>query len=440
MNAWMLSITGLLGRNFRSARSTPKGEAPRRPAGSSRRGRPVAAGSIRLEGLEGRALMTAAPSTPFAAMTGQISSAKEATSVSFPISAGELVAEQSATVVVGFAAVPASGSTLSPAITKATGPSGQIKAVKIAPHGQTAADRSARQTHLFAQVAPSATAAQTITVNVKALTKTTGDYIVEAYLAGDVNGDGAVDSNDLASMQAAYGSREGQANYNPADDINGDGRVGCIDRMLLTQNLGAHVVVPAGGSTTPTSIPTATPTPTGAGTTTGSTLTSTAVPLAPAPVPTDLAPQATVAPLTPVAATTTTVPVAVATPVATTTTVPARRRHAGVHHHDDRPGGRRDPGNRDHGDRAGRRRVPGDHDDRHAHRGCHAGGRPDRHRVGQHRRAGGRHPDGGDSRLLHPGVRQRGRGDIPRWGRPGRRRQPGRSPRTRPGLPGPPST
>ena len=96
--------------------------------------------------------------------------------------------------------------------------------------------------------------------------KNVGDFVLDAYLPGDVNGDGTVTQADVKQIQAAYGTRKGQARFDPAADVNLDGRVGCFDRALAEANLGAHAAVVAEWMATPTPAPVTpavqTPTPT----------------------------------------------------------------------------------------------------------------------------------------------------------------------------------
>jgi hypothetical protein len=66
---------------------------------------------------------------------------------------------------------------------------------------------------------------------------TTGAYEAQTTLPGDVNGDGRVDFADEKLFVAAYGSRRGDPNYNPAADFNGNGFVGQGDAKLLLRNL-----------------------------------------------------------------------------------------------------------------------------------------------------------------------------------------------------------
>ena len=51
-----------------------------------------------------------------------------------------------------------------------------------------------------------------------------GDYVANFFvLQGDVNGDGVVNSSDMAAVNAALGSRPGSSNWNPNADLDRDG-------------------------------------------------------------------------------------------------------------------------------------------------------------------------------------------------------------------------
>jgi len=62
------------------------------------------------------------------------------------------------------------------------------------------------------------------------------DGTVKVKIIGDVNGDNNVDVNDLIAWDSAYGSHEGELNWNPQADINSDGVVNNDDGMLIIQN------------------------------------------------------------------------------------------------------------------------------------------------------------------------------------------------------------
>jgi len=59
---------------------------------------------------------------------------------------------------------------------------------------------------------------------------------------GDVNGDGVINQKDLDLITAAYGSREGDPNWNPDADLNKDGVVDISDASIVGANFGKTVV------------------------------------------------------------------------------------------------------------------------------------------------------------------------------------------------------
>jgi hypothetical protein len=59
-----------------------------------------------------------------------------------------------------------------------------------------------------------------------------------ALLPGDLNGDNVVNIDDLAILVVAYGSSEGDPNWNPVADLNCDGVVDLSDFALLAANYG----------------------------------------------------------------------------------------------------------------------------------------------------------------------------------------------------------
>jgi len=67
-----------------------------------------------------------------------------------------------------------------------------------------------------------------------------GSYRLEVYLAGDVNGDAALDGRDAVAFDAALGSVTGQPAYRIGADANRDGQVTDADRRPL--DLGAGFV------------------------------------------------------------------------------------------------------------------------------------------------------------------------------------------------------
>jgi hypothetical protein len=73
-----------------------------------------------------------------------------------------------------------------------------------------------------------------------------GRYDIGAYaapspgvsIAGDVNGDGAVDTQDLLILVDSFGKYSGNAGFNPACDVNKDGAVDVYDLLVMVGNFG----------------------------------------------------------------------------------------------------------------------------------------------------------------------------------------------------------
>jgi hypothetical protein len=59
-----------------------------------------------------------------------------------------------------------------------------------------------------------------------------------SLINGDVDGDNAVDAEDLAALNAASGSMQGSRNWNPNADLNGDGLVSRKDLTILVAHFG----------------------------------------------------------------------------------------------------------------------------------------------------------------------------------------------------------
>jgi type VI secretion system secreted protein Hcp len=76
---------------------------------------------------------------------------------------------------------------------------------------------------------------------VAAARASTGAYNLSVGLAGDVNGDHQVDAQDLDAIRALWGTRAGQAGYDPAADVNHNGVIGSGDVALARRNLGVTV-------------------------------------------------------------------------------------------------------------------------------------------------------------------------------------------------------
>jgi len=65
---------------------------------------------------------------------------------------------------------------------------------------------------------------------------TTGDYLLDVFLVGDVDGSGLVDTSDHEIIVSAYGAKYGSDNYVLEADANLDGRITAFDRSAWQRN------------------------------------------------------------------------------------------------------------------------------------------------------------------------------------------------------------
>ena len=58
------------------------------------------------------------------------------------------------------------------------------------------------------------------------------------WAKGDVNRDGYIDMYDLDKIKALYGKREGDPDFDPDCDLNGDGKIDICDVVICARNQG----------------------------------------------------------------------------------------------------------------------------------------------------------------------------------------------------------
>ncbi len=75
-------------------------------------------------------------------------------------------------------------------------------------------------------------------ISVLALSTAFQIHISTATIPGDLNGDNKVDLSDLKILASAFGSRQGDPNWNRNADINNDGKVSLCDLVIMALHYG----------------------------------------------------------------------------------------------------------------------------------------------------------------------------------------------------------
>jgi hypothetical protein len=208
--------------------------------------------SLGAEALEPRELLTGGAGNTFAIIPGTINTSNGATTVNFTIDPTLFHLPKRA-FTLGIDVIPASGSTINPMITGVFGHNDsqiipQTFHSVYNPHltyQQLAAGDgpSSVLTPLQLGKGPNANSPITYTVHVSAFNNTSGNFLLGFYLPGDVDGNGTVDKNDLATVKSLQGVTKNSTNYNFEADANRDGRIGKIDTSFTLQNMGVSVSV-----------------------------------------------------------------------------------------------------------------------------------------------------------------------------------------------------
>lgn len=64
--------------------------------------------------------------------------------------------------------------------------------------------------------------------------------LVFTAITGDCNADGVVDTEDFFLLAGLFGTRQGDAGFNPACDLNRDGAIDITDFFILTDRIGTR--------------------------------------------------------------------------------------------------------------------------------------------------------------------------------------------------------
>jgi len=76
------------------------------------------------------------------------------------------------------------------------------------------------------------------TITLQYMTTLQLNLTVTVVILGDLNSDGIVDIYDVVIIAIAFGSKQGDSNWNPLADLNNDGIVDIFDVVIVAKNFG----------------------------------------------------------------------------------------------------------------------------------------------------------------------------------------------------------
>jgi hypothetical protein len=173
----------------------------------------------------------------FAQWMGQLTPASPAAEVMpMRVTSGNFV-KPNGEVLVGFNFRAEAGSGLDPANVKIlrSDPFNRVITPTLFQSAKTAADNSALTIVAMRN--------NQYRAHITGANGTTGFFVLETYLVGDVNSDFQVDAGDIAQMTAKQDLELGQAGYVREADANLDGIIDTNDLTLATRNLGVSTTI-----------------------------------------------------------------------------------------------------------------------------------------------------------------------------------------------------
>jgi hypothetical protein len=182
-----------------------------------------------IDALEPRIAASTFPPNTLSTDTGQVVRPGQVDRTATLIARRNLAAKRHATLI-GLTAQPDLGSPLRPRIVDFRNARGTALPLRA---GTPFVPGRVGFTQAFAKVASPGM----VTTGVTGQEGTTGTYVAQTRLLGDLNGDGQVTEADLQLFPSTYRTRIGEPNYNSNADANQNGYIGIGDARALVHNL-----------------------------------------------------------------------------------------------------------------------------------------------------------------------------------------------------------
>lgn len=205
--------------------------------------------NLGLEMLEERQLLSAGQGSTFAIMTGDVSTAKQVSTVPFTISPSDFKAGRGNKILMGIDIAADPDTSIQPEIVSVkTSRGAEIPLIhsvytRAIIKSKKLTDPVTSAVLLFVPIPKANQPAAHYEVQVRAANKTTGDYLLGFYLPGDVAGTGTVTTTDLQTIKSLLGVSASSSKYNFDADVNRDGIIAPADLAFASMDLGSSTTV-----------------------------------------------------------------------------------------------------------------------------------------------------------------------------------------------------
>lgn len=204
---------------------------------------------LAVDGLEDRRVLSAGMGSTFAIVPGTVAEGNKVSTVDVRLDATHFTPGNRGRITLGIDVAADPNSSVKPVVSAIKSANGRNVPFQHSRYSQALVKAQGLGSPLSSavtttvQVPKAGQAAAAYQVQVKGLTADSGGYLLGFYLPGDVDGDGLVSKDDVASIASKFGRTSTDDGYSFDADANRDGKIDAKDVRLAGQNIGARTTI-----------------------------------------------------------------------------------------------------------------------------------------------------------------------------------------------------
>lgn len=204
---------------------------------------------LAVDALEDRRVLSAGMGSTFAIIPGTLAEANKVSTVDVKLDPTHFSAGKRGRIVLGIDVAADPNSEAKPMVTAVKAANGRNIPVQHARYSKALVQAQnigtpiSTAATLTVQVPRAGQAPAGYQVQVNGTTPGTGAYLLGFYLPGDVDGDGVVSKDDVASIASKFGRTSTDDGYSFDADANRDGKIDAKDLRMAGQNIGARTTI-----------------------------------------------------------------------------------------------------------------------------------------------------------------------------------------------------